>query len=1354
MYDFRSIGGATFSYSVSFADVDYANISFFDPSKKRIIFHLSLRRAAGLAVVNARHNDEWRGEIAKQVDLGAKIDLVVISFLENRVMVTLDGAEIFFFENDFTEVDTIQYANFTGGIQNDSIHLEGSANINREGKGEILLGEGLEVSGWAVDPGLPQQSPMLGIDGLNEPILFGTKKMPHISDKFHLGNVDIGIHAALPGRIWECADADETIVLRVSSNGIPCGQALRLNKSDVIQKIEDCVAKSNVTTDMYPLLLALEHVRFGKLWNLLSSSAKAMLRDAANMYGVQDFLNNADEAVAAETFQAPPENPTQVLSDLIRSNFGERIAKPDSPAAITVLSALLKHHPLPPDAQQQLFLTVCEAFCNRDAFSDLYDFAATQELHSFKPRNQAWYDSVILPFLYMEGRLDIVLDVMSWLAETKSGWVITPALGTVVRDLVTQPRCEEKAVEDILNAFMRFVDKRRGNYWERTPCKALITASVEMVRRSDKLSGVLQQNIETFVLRNYGLSQYFWESLQNDDTYRLQGYLEPAAVAFAQIQDRFAGKSRDISAALDFFESYKNPDAGRFRLELLGMAGVVRDTLLPEIQLLSRNPQEDLLRRLAFPGAKPPKPSEALTQMSRRMIRARHKHTPKSPYYELQLSVSRDATALLCQLAKTKDAAVETELRSLLGNMTTLSSLRSKHLGVGMILALQNGLIRLGCEDLATQVLAHLSMVRASLPIKQHAGLFDSPVIQSALSGLAITAKQTNSAMAQATLGVFPNFNSAQAERPDAEDRPAVSALFDTIVTVVSCNPNLDSRIDPMRQGWLEQLKALGIPYVVVVGDGNDHLEGDILRLDAPDTYEGLPQKILKTVKWVHDNTPYSYMLKIDDDCFLNVDEFFHSLSYRKFDYYGRRLIRVVGQTDRSWHFSKSQSARGRKELDKSPEPSEYADGGSGYALSRRAMRAVLDAAGSTKGQFLASSSFMEDKLIGDLLSMNNIRVQEEDCYVSVMRRTYSDAVPVSLWENSFAPSQICGTKLVHLDSHVPQQKTLENLAVSQLRPAKIWPTFAPARLGPATNLLELLSDEKKLLKLNKEPLAVVSCLRNEMLMLPSFLAHYRKLGVKSFLIADNTSDDGSLEYLLKQPDVAVFSVDTFYKESQYGVAWQMAILANLRVGRWSLLADADEFLTYTGWKKKPLPKLLAGGEFKNADAVRLYMLDMYPKGPLSTATFESGDPFAEAGFADKDPFLRNSTGMGSFSDSPTVTSALRHRLLPGSRPELFVSQKYALLKYKPWMRPSAGLHYVADLKLATQEMIFAHFKYNAHFRAKAEAEVSRGQHFNNAEEYRKYLSLVSEGRDVVYDPEVSVPWLESPEIRRILGLT
>ena len=305
--------------------------------------------------------------------------------------------------------------------------------------------------------------------------------------------------------------------------------------------------------------------------------------------------------------------------------------------------------------------------------------------------------------------------------------------------------------------------------------------------------------------------------------------------------------------------------------------------------------------------------------------------------------------------------------------------------------------------------------------------------------------------------------------------------------------------------------------------------------------------------------------------------------------------------------------------------------------------------------------------------------------------------------------------------------------------------------MGPHSNALELISSPHRLSAARAAPLSVITVLRNEMFMLPHFLAHYRRLGVESFLVADNCSDDGTLEHLLEQPDVAVFSVDTDYARSHYGVDWQQALIGAFRVGCWSLVVDADELLVLP----EGLPDvaaLLAHPALAHSDALRGFLLDMYPGGPLEAANFASGDLFGEAGFLDRDPMRTNSMGRGPFCNAPTWTSALRHRLMPGARGELFVAQKYPLMRYHPAMRLSAGLHYLGEATVAAPELLLAHFKYNADFRRKAQAEVIRRQHFNNAEEYSKYLALMSEGRDVIHDPALSVPWRDADFVKKRLS--
>src|SRR5580658_4834409 len=81
---------------------------------------------------------------------------------------------------------------------------------------------------------------------------------------------------------------------------------------------------------------------------------------------------------------------------------------------------------------------------------------------------------------------------------------------------------------------------------------------------------------------------------------------------------------------------------------------------------------------------------------------------------------------------------------------------------------------------------------------------------------------------------------------------------------------------------------------------------------------------------------------------------------------------------------------------------------------------------------------------------------------------------------------------------------------------------------------------------------------RNETLRLASVLDHCRRLGVERFLIVDNGSDDGTLELLLGQPDVHVFSSADSFGVNSMCMAWVNEILDAFADDRWVLVVDAD----------------------------------------------------------------------------------------------------------------------------------------------------------------------------------------------------
>ena len=191
-----------------------------------------------------------------------------------------------------------------------------------------------------------------------------------------------------------------------------------------------------------------------------------------------------------------------------------------------------------------------------------------------------------------------------------------------------------------------------------------------------------------------------------------------------------------------------------------------------------------------------------------------------------------------------------------------------------------------------------------------------------------------------------------------------------------------------------------------MTGGGHGQLEGDRLALAVSDAYEDLPAKSLALLRWVVEQTDFEHLLKIDDDCHLAAARLVETLSHARSHYRGRALRRGAGDTQRTWHQRRASTLRGRTAIDKSPEPSTYADGAGAYVLSRYAMRAALGAMRSPEGARLAHGAFFEDKLLGDLLALARIEVDPLDhpCYI---RRRFGDtAVTVGADDNTSIPGR------------------------------------------------------------------------------------------------------------------------------------------------------------------------------------------------------------------------------------------------------------------------------------------------------------------------------------------------------------
>ena len=191
----------------------------------------------------------------------------------------------------------------------------------------------------------------------------------------------------------------------------------------------------------------------------------------------------------------------------------------------------------------------------------------------------------------------------------------------------------------------------------------------------------------------------------------------------------------------------------------------------------------------------------------------------------------------------------------------------------------------------------------------------------------------------------------------------------------------------------------------------------------------------------------------------------------------------------------------------------------------------------------------------------------------------------------------------------------------SALLPTGSDPASSRAHKGPLAALRRL--DSRSLPQGAGEVRAFV-LVRNERGRLPSTLAHHRRLGVDRFFIVDNGSRDGTVDYLLAQPDVHVFQTFAAYQEARLGIDWLEYLLHDYGDGRWCVLLDADEHLVYPDCESFGLAEYCAALEQQGLDCLVTMFVDLYADRPIAETRLEHGQsPLEVCAFFDSFGYYR-----------------------------------------------------------------------------------------------------------------------------------
>jgi hypothetical protein len=238
-------------------------------------------------------------------------------------------------------------------------------------------------------------------------------------------------------------------------------------------------------------------------------------------------------------------------------------------------------------------------------------------------------------------------------------------------------------------------------------------------------------------------------------------------------------------------------------------------------------------------------------------------------------------------------------------------------------------------------------------------------------------------------------------------------------------------RVELLRTTWFSAIPSNAHSVCVVGGASSDFLRGDVLNLNAPDDYLGLPLKMATMFAFVARNFDFDYLVKCDDDMFLDIRSICNLLAESKaLDYVGR-VVRRHDYTP-THHWGKATVAEDNP-VTNSEWQGPYCGGGV-YILSKKAVLVLAESMLEA-----INDDLYEDKLVGDVLRRQHIGPKELDHRLKWgtgggWKPTSRNPILRALWRAAFVHDFYRSRQLAAHDVDEITHKILHNSALQSIR--------------------------------------------------------------------------------------------------------------------------------------------------------------------------------------------------------------------------------------------------------------------------------------------------------------------------------
>lgn len=270
----------------------------------------------------------------------------------------------------------------------------------------------------------------------------------------------------------------------------------------------------------------------------------------------------------------------------------------------------------------------------------------------------------------------------------------------------------------------------------------------------------------------------------------------------------------------------------------------------------------------------------------------------------------------------------------------------------------------------------------------------------------------------------------------------------------------------------------------------------------------------------------------------------------------------------------------------------------------------------------------------------------------------------------------------------------------------------------------------------SKQDLVLICPAKNELDNLKRIYSHYKNLGVKSFAIIDNLSDDGTSDYFSQLDDVNVYLAKDKYT-SLRRQAWINRVMARYGFNKWYLVVDSDEYLDYNDSDRKSIYNVIDYCNKRGIKRAKALMLDMYP----DSIVFDGRevDFLSQYKYFDKTGYTHISGNDELLIDG--YQGGVRTRIFTESsgdkKPWL---TKYPLIYMQPGdIQYQSHMSYPFYKNFKSENiMVLRHYKFLPSDLDKYRQRVVDGNFSAGSKEYAQYVAMMEKGSITFYDSGVS----------------